>query len=130
METVINRGTLRKSAGAGTAFMSTRNFSNEGGTIDVKSGTLQISGPLNHGMIGGLSTGGVFTVAAGAALDLSGPGNTVRYSGTYTGSGAGAVRVRAGVLEVGTTGATFNFPPGLSNGRAATSRAVRLVSPT
>ena len=112
IDTFINQGTLRKSAGAGTAFMAPRNFSNERGIIDVTSGTLQISSPFTT-MVGGLSTGGVFTASAGAVLDLTGPGNTVRYSGTYTGSGAGTVRVRAGVLQAGPAGANFNFPPGL-----------------
>ncbi|MHB8954814.1 MAG: RHS repeat-associated core domain-containing protein [Pirellulaceae bacterium] len=112
IDTFINQGTLRKSDGAGTAIMSPRNFSNEGGTIDVQRGTLQISGPLNI-MVGGLSTGGIFTVSAGALLDLTSLERTVRYSGTYTGSGAGTIRVRAGVLEVGEAGAAFNFPPRL-----------------
>ena len=111
IETFINRGTLRKSAGAGTAIMEPRNFNNEGGTIDVQVGTLQISGPLNS-LVSGLSTGGTFRVDwRGARPDQR--GRTVRYSGSYTGSGAGIVRVRAGVLEVGAAGATFNFPPGL-----------------
>ena len=55
----------------------------------------------------------IFTVSAGAVLDLTGLERTVRYGGTYTGSGAGTIRVRAGVLQVGAAGATFNFPPGL-----------------
>ena len=112
IETFINRGTLRKSAGAGTAIMAPRNFSNEIGAIDVNSGTVQISDQLNS-MVGGLSTGGAFTVSAGATLDLTSTAQTVHYSGTYTGSGAGAIRVPAGVLQVGVAGATFNFPPGL-----------------
>jgi hypothetical protein len=111
--TFNNAGTLRKSAGAGTTIVEPRNFSNQGGTIDVRSGTMQISGPLNSMAIGALSTGGLFTVAAGAVLDLTSTEHVVSYSGTYTGSGAGAVRLRTGVLQVGPAGATFNFPPGL-----------------
>ena len=51
-----------------------------------------------------------FTVSQGATLDLTG-GNTVAYSGTYTGTGPGR-SLSSGNLVVGSGGATFDFPAG------------------
>ena len=59
-----NRGTLRKSGGAGTVTMAGM-FNNQGGTIDVQIGSLQIGAPFSGGNQG-TNTGGIFTVAAGA----------------------------------------------------------------
>ena len=85
-------------------------FNNQGGTVEVDSGTLQI--PLNQTST---STGGVFNVAAGAVLDL---GDGEHFTGTYTGSGAGVVQLSQGtdpnnLYTDNQTGATFNFPGGL-----------------
>ncbi|KEF42131.1 MAG: hypothetical protein ER33_07850 [Cyanobium sp. CACIAM 14] len=99
----INHGTLRKSAGSGVSTVSGGAFSNAGGTLDVRTGTLAIASP------GGTSSGGSFSIASGATLDLTG-GQTVNYSGTYTGSGSGTVQVAGGTLAVGAGGATFNLP--------------------
>lgn len=112
-DTFINRGTLRKSAGSGIAIVSPQNFSNDGGTIDVLAGTLQIAGVRSPPVVGGVSTGGVFNVATGAVLDLTYLQHTVRYAGNYTGSGGGTIRVQSGTLQVDSSGATFNFPPGM-----------------
>src|SRR5262249_33013328 len=103
-----NLGTLRKSAGSGTSRMASRMSTNDNGTIDVRSGTLAIAG------IDGVSTGGTFTVSAGAILDLAAAGSfSTKYVGTYTGSGEGTVRVNSsGILKVSAAGATFNFPAG------------------
>jgi hypothetical protein len=83
-------------------------FDNLGGVINVQSGKL-ILAPA-----GGSSNGGTFTVAASAALDLTG-GKSVNYAGTYTGSGAGHVQLNSGTINVvgGSGGATFSFPSGL-----------------
>ena len=52
-------------------------------------------------LTGGTYTGGVvFNVAQGATVDLTG-GQTVTYSGTLTGSGAGTVQFGGGTLAVG-----------------------------
>jgi len=103
--TFENAGTLQKTAGTGVSVIDV-NFDNQGGTIEVDSGTISLQSA------GGTSSGGDFIVAAGAILDLTG-GNTVAYAGSYHGSGAGAVSLDSGTLAVGTGGATFNFAGGL-----------------
>jgi hypothetical protein len=60
---VVNTGTIRKSAGTNT-FTVSAGLTNQGGTIDVESGTLALPA--------GTSTGGTLTVAGGATLDLNG----------------------------------------------------------
>ena len=102
---VTNAGTIVKSSGVGQSFID--DLQNLGGTLDVQSGELQ----LRDFSSGELSTGGTFTVSAGAVLDLAG-GNERIYQGTYTGSGLGSVRLSSGTINAG-TGATFNFPDGL-----------------
>ena len=91
-----------------------------GATINVPQSqglilTLQNSGTLtgttfNVGqgttvdLTGGTYTGGVvFNVAQGATVDLTG-GQTVTYSGTLTGSGAGTVQLSGGTLRRGLGG--------------------------
>jgi hypothetical protein len=101
--TLNNAGTLEKTGGTGTSQITTP-FSNSN-AITVQTGTIQLQ------TSGGTSTGGNFTVASGATLDLTGTAN-VQYSGTYTGSGSGTVELAAGLLTLaGDT--TFNFPAGL-----------------
>jgi hypothetical protein len=101
---VTNSGTIEKTAGGATSFITTV-FNNTGGTLEVTSGTLTLN------TVGGENTGGIFDVLAGAVLDLTG-GGMVNYSGTYTGMGMGLVELAGGVLSVtgGTNGATFNLP--------------------
>ncbi len=94
-------GLIEKSSGSGVSSIGV-DFSNMGGTIQVNSGTLSIAAT------GGSSSGGIFTVAAGSTLDLTG-GQTVTYAGFYSGSGSGAIALQGGTLAVGTGGATFNF---------------------
>jgi RHS repeat-associated protein len=108
---LINQGTVRKSAGI-QSNIEVSGFNNTAtGTIDVRLGTLALLNSQN--------TGGVFTVAAGATLDLTeGAGNpqtscSTTYSGSYTGSGQGTVLLAGCGLVVGQAGAQFNFPPGL-----------------
>src|SRR5262249_32708723 len=95
-----------------TATVAPQAFSNDGGTIDVRAGNLQISRTSGTGGQD-VSTGGTFLVAAGSILDLTAPMNTLKYAGLYTGSGEGIVRVQGGTVQVGEAGATFNFPTGL-----------------
>jgi hypothetical protein len=106
----INRGTLRKSGGAGASSIDSLTLSNENGTIDVRSGTLEL---LSRS---GANTGGTFNVSTGAVLDLTPTccsSVLMRYAGVYTGSGAGAVRLANSAIVADAAGATFNFPPGM-----------------
>jgi hypothetical protein len=57
---------------------------------------------------GTTTSGGDFTVASGAVLDLTG-GHNHFYTGSYTGVGAGTVRLNSDVLLIGAEGATFDF---------------------
>jgi hypothetical protein len=103
---VTNSGTVRKSGGTAVSSVNTL-FQNTGGRIDVQHGTFQIVGSAQA-----TSTGGTFTVAKNAVLDLTGAGATI-LTGNYTGSGTGTVSVGTGTLQVGAAGATFNFAAGL-----------------
>ncbi|MBM3884116.1 MAG: hypothetical protein FJ387_31150 [Verrucomicrobia bacterium] len=96
-----NRGTLRKSTGPGVAQVAAY-FENLGGTVEVLAGTLVLGG-------GGHSSNGVFQVAAGATLDLTG-GQDVSCRGAFTGTGGGQVRWDAGQLR--SDEAVLNFPSG------------------
>jgi len=58
-------------------------------------------------------------VTSGAVLDLTG-GATHIYTGNYLGAGAGTVRLSSGTLQVGASGATFNFPGSLFQWTAGT----------
>jgi hypothetical protein len=58
------------------------------------------------------STGGSFSAAAGATLELI--AGTSVYAGTYgssIGSGTGEIRLGTGTMEAGAGGVPFNFPP-------------------
>lgn len=113
LDVFINRGTLKKSNGSGISSMQPRMFRNEGGVIDVQTGTLQIFSGNE------ISTGAMFKVATGATLDLTGFQPT-HYTGIFSGSGAGVVRLDSGMLIIGDTGATFNFPEGMLQWTAGT----------
>ena len=87
----------------------------QGTTVDLTGGTYSGGTTFNVGqgaavdLTGGTYTGGVvFNVAQGATVDLTG-GQTVTYSGTLTGSGAGTVQFSSGTLTVGVGGLTLNF---------------------
>lgn len=99
-----NTGLVTKSSGFGLASGFSTFFNNLGGTITVNSGQLNL--------YGGNSTGGTYNVGAASILDLT-SGQTVNYTGTYTGSGAGTVRLATGTISVTLTNAAFNFPAGL-----------------
>ena len=102
---LTNAGAIKKSAGGGTSTIATA-FSNLAGTIEVDTGTIVVASG------GGASTGGIFTVAQYATLNLTG-GTTVSYSGSYTASGAGTVSLSGGYLVVPSAGASFDFPAGM-----------------
>jgi protocatechuate 3,4-dioxygenase beta subunit len=102
-----NLGTIEESAPSGTTSVLQITFNNQGGTIDVQSGTLAFA-------VGGTSTGGTFQVAQGATLRLDGgDGSIGTLTGTYTGSGQGTISLDNHTVTIGSAGATFDFPPGL-----------------
>lgn len=102
-----NQGTLKKTGGAGiSGFGANALFHNQGGTIEVTSGQLTV------GTGGGTNTGGVYNVNPGTVLDLTGGGSPT-YSGVYSGSGGGEVRLASGTLNTAVPGTTFNFPAGM-----------------
>jgi hypothetical protein len=104
-----NTGLLEKTGGAGTSTIASL-FNNMGGTIDSESGTISLA------TAGGANTGGTFDAGLGgsstATIDLTG-GNTVAYTGSYTGAGSGTVQLASGTLAVGSSGVTLNFPGSL-----------------
>ncbi len=103
---VNNNGILRKTAGAGVSFVTP--VLAQAANITVDTGTLALR------PAGGVVQGGVFTVATGAVLDLASFGTTTM-TGTFSGNGAGEVRLAGGAIVAagGGTGLTFVFPNGL-----------------
>jgi hypothetical protein len=103
----LNSGTgiLRKSGGSGTATVGS--FVNTAGRVEGQAGTLRLVLATNT-----TDTGGTFDVAEGALIDLASngsAGNPPTFTGTWTGSGRGTVRLETGI-QVGAAGATFDFP--------------------
>ena len=98
-----NYGLLRKSGGTGTSTNS-ENFNNQGGTIEVDSGTLKLAG-------GGSSSNGTFNVTSGAVLDLT-SGSSPTWAGLVNGSGSGQVSLNSGTLYTSPS-LTLNLPDGL-----------------
>ena len=104
---VNNSGTFEKTGPStiGKATLGSVSFNNtSAGTINVASGTLSLTG-------GGTDSGGNFTVGSGV-LNLTG-GSSPNLTGTYTSSGGGSVILASGTLDIGSSGATFNFPQNL-----------------
>ena len=99
---VNNYGMVTKSAGLLSNIAAPYN-NQPNGVILGQVGTLNLVG-------GGNNLGGTFNAAAGAVVDLTGGSSNMFFSGTYTGSGAGVVRLATGTLNVG-SGAqlVFNF---------------------
>jgi hypothetical protein len=100
-----NLGTISKTLGAGTASIR-MDFTNDGGSFLVTAGTFQVVSS------NGLFRGGSFTVDRDARMDLTG-GASTRFTGPFSGSGAGTLRLNSGILHVinymQSGGATFNF---------------------
>ena len=72
--------------------------------------TFNVDAEATVNIVSGTYTGGgAFNIAQGATLDLTG-GQSVTYSGNFTGSGAGTVTFSGGYVIMGVGGATFNFP--------------------
>ncbi len=100
--TFENDGLLRKTGGSGVTTISTP-FNNLGGTVEVDAGQLTLANS-------GSSVNGIFNVAAGAAVDLTG-GAQPTWSGRLTGSGAGTLGFHSGVIFA--TGLILDCAPGL-----------------
>ncbi len=99
--TFLNTGTFRKSGGTDiTSFNIWWNFVNEGGAIDVQSGTLKFdcNGSFNNG---------TYNADAGALLSFSSLAQTIK--GTLSGSPAGDVRLAGSTISVDSSGATLDF---------------------
>lgn len=104
-----NRGILRKTGGSGESRIGPYSLNNEGGTIDVQSGILNLASRGN-------STGGHFNVEAGAVLEFSQDvvSNAIHnMTGVYTGAGAGTVRHRGYIRGDSANPAVLDFPPGM-----------------
>src|SRR5579883_169091 len=103
---IINKGLIEKTPvdGVATGTSSiTGSLTDNAGTFDAATGTIALPGGISD-------TNGTFEAAAGAIIDLTG-GNNVAFTenGTFTGTGAGAVYLDAGLLTTGSSGATFNI---------------------
>ena len=85
-----NQGLVWKSGGTNYSDIAIP-FDNQGGGLRVDTGTLYLAG-------GGTSSNGVFSVASGAVLDLTG-GSTPTWAGAVTGSGSGTVALAEGTLS-------------------------------
>lgn len=100
-----NLGTLIKS-GAGESRWTGPEVNHLGGTVNVLEGTLSLTE-------GSTSTGATWTVSEGAVLALGDQTREITLVGTYTGAGAGMVRLAGGeYFAIGAAGATFDFPNG------------------
>jgi hypothetical protein len=84
-----NQGLVWKSGGTNTSAIEIP-FDNQGGTVQVDSGTLSLSGS-------GTSSNGFFNVASGAVLDLTG-GSSPTWAGEMTGGGSGSVSLADGSI--------------------------------
>ena len=106
--TLVNTGTVEKTAGSGTSVLGTI-VNNFGGTLDAESGTLALQS------VGGLLASGKLLAGVGgsttATLALA-SNSTTFCTGSFTGSGSGTVALD-GFLYVTSAGATFNLPGGL-----------------
>jgi hypothetical protein len=102
--TFNNTGTVRRTAGAGNAYI-TGQINNQGGAWDIQTGSFTL-GPTN----GGTFADGTFKAAGGTSLDLLGYNGASTWTGKFTGSGAGLIGQASGTMTIGAAGATFNFP--------------------
>jgi RHS repeat-associated protein len=129
---IVNHGTLRVDDGVVSVGIQSA-FDNVGGTIDVRSGTLNLPsdrGPSHNdpntprgqlfnsfgadpGGGAGLNTGATYNVAAGATLDLRGgdyfDSGSV-FAGKFTGTGGGQILI-GGRAQM--RSADWNFPAGM-----------------
>jgi hypothetical protein len=120
--TFVNRGRLRRWVSVGTASIATlfvngnhQNnlaFDNEGGTVDVETGTLAFS-PNDF-----VNNGGSLIVAGGADLQFLATSDvSPSLSGGFSSTGSGSVEVTTnyfgGTVVINVGSSTFNFAPGI-----------------
>jgi fibronectin-binding autotransporter adhesin len=111
----VNQGLVWKSGGTNTSAIGAF-FNNQGGVVQVDSGTLTLYG-------GGTSSNGVFNIASGAVLDLTGGANGPTWSGAIMGSGAGQVWLDSGTLYASPS-LVLAFPPGLFQWNGGTLQGI------
>jgi len=111
----LNQGLVWKSGGTNTSAIGV-SFNNLDGTVKVDSGILTLYG-------GGTSSNGVFNVASGAVLDLTGGANGPTWSGTITGSGSGQVWLDSGTLYASPS-LVLASPPGLFQWNGGTLQGI------
>ncbi len=118
--TINNAGTFVLDDGGGTSTLNpVISFQNLGGTINILSGTLSVTGPV-------ALAGGSINPSSGAAISFDNPngsnnGTAFFLSGTTTGAGAGHVLFNSKVATnrnpfpdgSAATDAVLNFPVGL-----------------
>jgi hypothetical protein len=120
-----NQGLLWKSGGASNTTVSIA-FESEGGTVKVDSGQLTLSGA-------GSSSNATFTIAGGAAVDLTG-GNDPTWAGQINGSGAGSVFLSTGTiiaspsLTLALSNNLFQWSGGTFTGTVSNAAVVTLSS--
>jgi hypothetical protein len=104
---LMNAGTIEKTAGTGT--LSITGFLSNTGTLDIATGTFGLPGSAGD-------TNGMYDIATGAILDLTGGNGFASFTekGTFTGSGAGSIYLDTGTLTTGSSGATLNIPSTLA----------------
>ena len=88
---LVNSGTIRKSGGTGVSVLTT-NFFNDGGSLDIESGSLA----FQEGSFGYIA--GPITIAAGSALDFE-TSNAVCVQGTLSSTGGGTVTMSSGWFD-------------------------------
>ena len=99
--TLINTGTLRKSGGSDiTSFNLWWVFNNEGGIIDVQSGTLRFD-------CNGTFINGSYNADSGALLSFASLAQTIK--GTLSGSPSGDVKLAGSTISIDSSGATLDF---------------------
>ncbi len=122
-----NAGVFRKSVSAGTLTVGGANVTfNNYGTVDIQSGTLNLSG-------GGRNAGAI-TVPAGTALNLSGgtfnsnPGSSITGGGSFTVNGAMANL--AGLVQVTGTNTFSDYVANLTGDYICTNNTLIISSGT
>ena len=88
---LTNMGVIRKSGGTGVSVLTT-NFFNDGGSLDIESGSLA----FQEGSFGYIA--GPITIAAGSALDFE-TSNAVCVQGTLSSTGGGTVTMSSGWFD-------------------------------
>ncbi|NNE35754.1 MAG: hypothetical protein HKN13_10980, partial [Rhodothermales bacterium] len=100
--TLLNSGTIRKTAGDSSADKSFIDVDvrNNGGTIDVAAGTLELTE-------GGTYTGGTYSAASGTTLEFD--SGVHIFNGTISGTPDGTISFIGTTIEAGANGATLDI---------------------